>query len=146
MSGMFFAFSNFIVLALSKLPANYGSAAMQSVNITRINPCFLAVYLGTALCSLTTAIVAGLNIERPGAVWAVAGGLVYLTGCLFVTIWFNTPLNNNLAELDLEQSDDYPKWREYIESWLPWNHVRTVSTLVSTTAYIIALTQLRGES
>ena len=48
MAGVFFAFSAFVMNALARLPAAAGIAAMQSINITVINPLFMTVFLGTA--------------------------------------------------------------------------------------------------
>ena len=50
--GIFFAFSNFIMKALAKLPAAEGIAAMQSINVVVLNKWFLGVFTGTALVSL----------------------------------------------------------------------------------------------
>ena len=45
MAGLLFAFSNFVMKALTRLPPEQGMAAMQLINVTIINPvssyCFL---------------------------------------------------------------------------------------------------------
>ncbi|WP_251959094.1 hypothetical protein [Nostoc commune] len=48
MAGVFFAFSTFVMNALARLQPVQGIVAMQSINITVINPLFMAVFLGTA--------------------------------------------------------------------------------------------------
>ncbi len=45
MAGLFFTFSNFAMKALLKLPPSSGAAAMQSINITIINPWFPAIFM-----------------------------------------------------------------------------------------------------
>ncbi|MGH7600945.1 MAG: hypothetical protein ACREOI_31695, partial [bacterium] len=45
-AGVFFAFSAFVMKALSRLPPSEGIAAMQSINVAVINPVFLTVFLG----------------------------------------------------------------------------------------------------
>lgn len=47
MAGVFFAFSSFVMNALARLQPTQGIAAMQSINITVINPLFMAPFLGT---------------------------------------------------------------------------------------------------
>ncbi len=141
MSGLFFTFSNFAMQAFGELPPNYGSAAMQSVNVRIINPQFLTVFLGTAIISLISVVFAGLNWEQPGSAWILAGGLLYLGGCMFITIRFNIPLNDQLATLDPEGPGIIPRWQAYAASWLPWNHVRTFSTLAATAAFAVSLTK-----
>ncbi|MEH2408541.1 anthrone oxygenase family protein [Nostoc sp.] len=54
-AGVFFAFSTFVMNALARLQPAQGITAMQSINITVINPLFMAVFLGTAAaCILLT--------------------------------------------------------------------------------------------
>ena len=50
--GVFFAFSSFVMKALSRLPAAEGIAAMQSINVVVLNPSFLGAFMGTAILSL----------------------------------------------------------------------------------------------
>ena len=79
-AGVFFAFSAFIMAGLARLPAPQGIAAMQSINITVINPVFMAVFLGTAVLSAAMIVLALLNWSDPRAVKLLAGGLLYLYG------------------------------------------------------------------
>ena len=46
--GIFFAFSAFVMKALNRLPPAQGIAAMQSINVTVINPLFMTAFFGTA--------------------------------------------------------------------------------------------------
>jgi uncharacterized membrane protein len=58
-AGLFFAFSSFVMTALSRLPPPAGISAMQSINVAVLNPVFFAAFFGTAaLCILL--IIAGL--------------------------------------------------------------------------------------
>ena len=142
MSGLFFTFSNFLMKALATLPPNYGSSAMQSINVTIINPWFLMVFLGTAVCSLASLVLAILNWDQPGVGWVLGGAIFYLAGCMVVTVCFNIPLNDQLAAIDPEDSTSFIVWQEYLARWMPWNHVRTVATLGATTAFMVALYRL----
>ena len=47
-AGVFFAFSSFVMKALSRIPAAQGIAAMQSINVVVLNPVFLGVFFGAA--------------------------------------------------------------------------------------------------
>jgi uncharacterized membrane protein len=42
-AGVFFAFSNFVMNALSRLSPAQGIAAMQSINLTLTNPLFMTI-------------------------------------------------------------------------------------------------------
>ncbi len=57
--GVFFAFSVFVMRALTDLPPAQGILAMQRVNIPVINPLFLGVFLGSAALLGVTAYVGG---------------------------------------------------------------------------------------
>src|SRR4029079_9599769 len=98
-AGIFFAFSAFIMTALARLPAQGGIAAMQSINVAVLNPVFFAAFFGTAALSLVLAIAALLWWSEPGALYLLAGSLLYLVGTILVTIVFNVPLNNRLASV-----------------------------------------------
>jgi uncharacterized membrane protein len=139
MAGLFFVFSNFAMRALAQLPANYGCAAMQAINVKIINPWFLALFLGTGICSLLSLALAALNMNKPASTWIISGSLLYLVGCLVITFACNVPLNNKLAAIDPEHPGSPAQWQEYVDQWTPWNHVRTIATLAATTAFIIAV-------
>jgi uncharacterized membrane protein len=94
------ALSAFVMAALRRLPAEDGIAAMQSINVTVLNPLFLTVFFGTAALSFALAIAALLRWSEPGAFYLSAGSLLYLLGTIFVTMAFNVPLNNRLAVMN----------------------------------------------
>ena len=43
-AGVFYAFSTFVMAALARMPPEQGIAAMNSINVTVINPWFFAVF------------------------------------------------------------------------------------------------------
>jgi uncharacterized membrane protein len=141
MAGLFCAFSNFVMKALSTLPADRGIAAMQSINIEIVNPVFLIVFLGTAVACLVVLFSTLGKWQNPGAIYAIVGSLCYLIGAILVTFVFNIPRNNVLAGLDPTSTDSINIWHEYLVSWTNWNHVRSISTLAAATAFTIALRQ-----
>ena len=51
-SGLFFAFSTFIMKALDRLPVDHGIATMQSINRTVLNYSFFVVFIGTTLTTV----------------------------------------------------------------------------------------------
>ncbi len=96
-AGVFFAFSTFVMNALARLQAKEGIAAMQSINITAINPLFMVALFGTAAACIFLAVSSLLNWQQPGAAYLLVGSLLYLVGTVLVTIAFNVPLNDALA-------------------------------------------------
>jgi uncharacterized membrane protein len=137
-AGAFFAFSSFVMQALGRLSPAEGAAAMQSINITVINPAFMTALFGTGLLSLVVAVWA-LTSWDDRAPWAVAGAALYLVGTIGVTMVANVPRNNRLAALAPE--DAGAVWADYLRSWTGWNSVRTAAALAAAALLIVALTE-----
>ena len=129
--GVFFAFSTFVMKALSQLPAATGVAAMQRINVVVLNPLFLGAFFGTALLAIACAVVSLVAWGSPESALALAAGLVYLAGAFIVTIAFNVPRNERLAKLDPQSSEAADYWSAYLREWSFWNHVRTAAALLS---------------
>jgi uncharacterized membrane protein len=140
--GIFFAFSNFVMKALARIPPASGIAAIQSINIVVLNPLFLTLFLGTAGVCLTLMIVAAWQWRAPGAICWVAGGILYLLGTVMVTAAFNVPRNDALARIDASAPEAAATWRGYVSSWTSWNHVRTTAALTAAALFTFALNQL----
>ena len=136
--GIFFAFSNFVMPGLARIPAAQGVAAMQSINVTVLNPLFFAVFFGTAALCLALAALAIFR-GAPGAPWLVVGAALYLAGCILVTMAGNVPLNQALAPLAPDSAAAADLWARYLERWTLWNHVRTAASLAASAAFILAL-------
>lgn len=138
-AGVFFAFSTFVMKGLGQLKEADGIAAMQSINLTVINPVFLGVFMGTALASLACVAAALLNWSDPGAVFLLSGGMLYFIGSFMVTGAFNIPRNNALAALNPADPAGPRFWRNYLRDWTAWNHVRMFASLAALVALLIAL-------
>jgi uncharacterized membrane protein len=139
MAGVFFAFSTFIMRALARLQPAQGIAAMQSINRTVINPWFLGVFLGTAAVCILLAGAALWQWQQPGTVYLLAGSLLYLIGTVLVTMVFNVPMNEALANVDPASNDASSHWASYLARWTAWNHVRTAAAVLGTASFTLAL-------
>jgi uncharacterized membrane protein len=138
-AGVFFAFSTFVMKALARLQPTQGIAAMQSINITVINPSFMLAFLGTAAACFFLTISSLLKWHQPSAIYLFLGSLFYLVGTVGVTIAFNVPLNDALAKVKPDSTDGANLWSSYLTNWTFWNHIRTVSALTATVLFAIAL-------
>jgi uncharacterized membrane protein len=141
-AGAFFAFSTLVIKALSRLPPAQGIAAMQSINVTAINPWFLGgLFAPAAGCALLAALAA-LSWHEPGAGLRLAGGLIYLAGAIGVTAAANVPMNDALATLAPDAADAAARWSRYVVDWTAWNHVRAATSLAA--ALLLTLALLTG--
>ncbi len=138
-AGVFFAFSTFVMSALARLQPAQGIAAMQSINITVINPWFMTAFLGTAVTCLFLGISSLLKWNQPGAAYLLVGSLLYIVGAFGVTIVFNVPLNDALATVKPASTDGMNLWASYLTNWTFWNHIRTIAALAASVSMILAL-------
>jgi uncharacterized membrane protein len=138
-AGVFFAFSTFVMKALAQQPPDRGIAAMQSINITVINPWFMTVFLGTAVACLGLAGFSLFQWPQHGAIYLLAGSLLYFIGTFLVTIVGNVPLNDALAKVEPTSSEGVQIWATYLTNWTAWNHVRTIAAIAAATFLTITL-------
>lgn len=137
-SGVFYAFSTFVMAALARLPAPNGIAAMQSINVAVINPWFLAAFYGTAAGCVVLTVTTLLTRQRDGsAVYLLAGSSLYLAGVVGVTFLFNVPRNDALAAVDPGSASGAGLWAAYVAGWTGWNHVRTLAAVLAATAFVL---------
>jgi len=139
MSGTFFAFSNFVMKSLARLPSKEGIAAMQSINIVVINPVFMIVFMGTALLSVAIVGWSWLHLGSVGVLYFALGAVSYLAGTFMVTITGNVPLNNQLATVSAAAPESVEVWDHYVRRWSLWNHVRTVAPAVAVVFFLFGL-------
>jgi uncharacterized membrane protein len=138
-AGVFFAFSTFVMKALGRLPAAQGVAAMQSINVTVVNPLFMGALFGTALTCAVLVVASIVEWGDPYAVYLLAGGLVYLVGVILVTIAYHIPRNNALDAVDPNSPDAASYWARFLREWTAANHVRTLGALAAAALLTIAL-------
>jgi len=137
--GVFFAFSSFVMPGLARMPAAGGIAAMNSINVTAVTPLFMTALFGTALVCLIVGIGAAMGWAQSNSLWLAAGSVVYLAGIVMVTIVFNVPLNDALAAVDPAGANGAGLWSRYLDEWVMWNHVRTVTGMAALACFIAAL-------
>lgn len=139
MAGTFFAFSNFIMPALGKVPAEQGIAAMQSINRVVLNPVFFLVFMGTAAVSLVLGLLVLPSLRELPAILMLVAALLYIVGCFGVTAVFNVPLNNALEAVHAASPEGAQLWQRYLVDWVFWNTVRTILPLTGVGLFMAAL-------
>ena len=142
--GIFYAFSSFVMTALSRVPAAAGMPVMQSINVAVLNRSFLGLFMGTAAISLLVAVVAIVAWGTPPAPFWLAGAIVYLGGTFAVTAFGNVPLNDRLARASLIDPESLAFWEHYLDRWTWLNTVRTVAATAAASMFVIGLMRHGG--
>ena len=141
--GIFFGFSTFIMKALGRVPSAEGIRAMQSINVTVMNPLVMGVFLGTAVLSVVLVVLVLIDRSaEPLPHWFFVGGLNYAIGTFLVTGLANVPLNDRLAAATPENTDAGRLWSVYLKRWTFWNHVRTAAAVLAALCFALGLRQL----
>jgi uncharacterized membrane protein len=138
-AGAFFAFSTFVMAALGRQSDTEGIRAMQTINVTVINPWFMTALFGTGAGSVALVVAALVDWDVSHGPYLVAAGAAYLFGCVGVTMAFNVPRNNELARQEPASGDAREVWRRYLVEWTAWNTVRTIASLAAAAALIGAM-------
>ena len=138
-AGIFFAFSSFVMAALGRLPSDHGIAAMNAINVTVINPGFFLAFFGTAALCLAAAAGVALRWTAGSGSLVLLASVIYLAGCIAVTMLRNVPLNNALAAVTPGTPEAGALWARYLSEWTFWNTVRTVAPIVSAVLFTLAL-------
>lgn len=162
MAGLYFAFSTFVMRALSGMPVAAGAMAMQTINRVILRSPFMPLFGGTTAISvaLLAAVVFvwskdvtwtafGPALLTEPTVWSVAdlsvsapvfgAGLVYFIGMFLCTGLFNVPLNEELDAVDPASHEGAAVWRAYVRQWTRWNHVRALSSGLACLLFIYAI-------
>lgn len=130
--GVFLAFSDFIMRALTNTGGIAGIEAMQSINRAVFRWVFMALFLGMVPVSLVISGYSALNSGSPAMLLMSLAGLIYLIGCFGVTIVFNVPMNETLEGMDLSADATRHYWAStYLPRWTFWNTIRTVACLTA---------------
>jgi len=143
-SGVFLAFSDFVMKSLAIAQPSVGIISMQLINRKVYGSLFLIILMGFAACSLILAYIALVYLTGSASSWVLAGSGIYLLGVFLVTVVFNVPMNNKLDALDHSTLATANYWKTYASSWTMWNHVRTLSSAAAAICFLVATILLAG--
>lgn len=120
MVGLYFIFSNTVMASLKNIPN--GADVMVEINQVILNPIFMSIFVVSGIGSAYLAV-----FSQDALRWS---GGIFFVGTTLVTMLKNVPLNNKLRDAK-EEKQRANVWDEYLQKWVFWNHVRTVSAMVS---------------
>ncbi len=137
-SGVFLAFSDFVMKSLALANPEGGIEAMQIINRKVYGSVFLSLFMGMAPISLLIAGYAYFRLSGPVQSWIIAGAALYLVGAFLVTMVFNVPMNQRLDAMDSSAPETVAYWVKYARHWTFWNHVRTLACAGATLCFLVA--------
>ena len=138
--GVFLAFSDFVMRSLAMTGGHGGIEAMQMINREVFRWVFMALFLGLAAVSVVIAAYGAFALVGPAGMLIMLAGLAYLIGCFGVTVFFNVPLNETLAGMEMSHKSTRDYWiQTYVPRWTFWNSVRTMACAVSAALLLFGL-------
>jgi len=143
-SGVFLAFSDFIMRSLNRTTAPAtGIETMQVINREVFRWVFMFLLLGMSALSPFLIGYAYLHMVGSASVLIMTGGALYLVGVFAVSLVFNVPMNSRLDTMDYAGAEAAAYWANtYMPRWTFWNHVRTISSAGSAILYLLACVSL----
>lgn len=138
-SGVFLAFSDFVMRSLSAASPRSGIEAMQLINRKVYKSIFLVGLLGMAPVAAALAVYAWIAIQGPAQTWFIAGGAIYVIGTFLVTMLGNVPMNQRLDAMATDGAPARDYWTTYARFWTLWNHVRTAASALAAASFLIGL-------
>ena len=130
-AGVYFAFSTFIMPAFAKIETTQSIAAMNSINKIILHSLFMPLFFGSSIISVVLIIFSFIHWGEDGSALTFITGIIYFIGMFLCTVVFNVPLNNALARTALNENNTQQIWSHYLKGWTKWNHLRTVSSLIT---------------
>ncbi|GAA1352898.1 anthrone oxygenase family protein [Streptomyces beijiangensis] len=128
-SGVFYAYSTSVMLALGDTGDRTFIEVMQRLNDRIQNPVFFLAFFG----ALVLTGISYWQLRKTAARWWVLAALVLYAAVFLLTSGVNVPLNDQLAHAgDPARIADPGAVREKFEgAWVAWNHVRGVLSIAA---------------
>jgi uncharacterized membrane protein len=109
---------------------------MNSINEVILHSWFMPLFIGSTIIALLLVIISLKNWTGSTSILLFMAGIIYIFGMFLCTAVFNVPLNNELAQITPDSPNAYQIWNDYLKNWTKWNHLRTLSSLLSSILYI----------
>ncbi len=138
-SGILYGFSDFIMRALNKLPAQSAIDAMNCINVSVYKSVFMVLFMSLAPISIGIAIFSVITLGWSGAGIIIAAASCYIVGMFMMTGMGNVPLNEKLKSFSANTyGSSKHAWDQYYVKWTRLNTLRSVFGLLSSVGFIVA--------
>jgi uncharacterized membrane protein len=142
-SGVFLAFSDFVMRALRKAMPAAGIEVMQIINREVFSTAFMILLVGMSILSPAGAAFAYFEMSGLAAFHIVWAGSIYFVGVFGVTLLFHVPMNQRLDRQTHSSAEAQTYWQvQFYPRWTLWNHVRTIAAGAAAIGYFLACISL----
>jgi len=146
-AGLFYGYDCSVVNGLGNLENDVYLQSFQSINKIIQNPYFFVSFMGCLLVLPFATWVSYGNSGPATFYLLLSATIIYLMGVFGVTIFFNIPLNEELAKFSISTAteNEISTMRKIFEN--PWNKyhaIRTVSSIISFSLTIISLLKFKS--
>jgi uncharacterized membrane protein len=130
-AGLLYSYSTSVNPGLKALPDNEYIRAMQSINTAIQNPVFFIAFMGLLLLFPFTTYLLYNQVSKNSFYLFALAMAIYFIGVFGVTMFFNVPLNEQLAKFSLSTAsqNEISAMRELFEK--PWNRYHAIRTILS---------------
>ncbi len=140
-AGFFYAYAVSVIRGLDALEPQAAINAMQSINATVRNPLFAPAFFGALAVTGVTATLFVLHRRDTTSFLVLGAAALYGLGGLWLTMFWNVPLNNALAlkAVPLDQASALEIWLNYRNPWMVGNTLRMVFSFGALILLLLAL-------
>lgn len=132
-AGFFYAYQVSVIWGLDAVEPQVAIRAMQGINAEVRNFWFAPSFFGSLVAPIAMLGMAWLSRQRADAAILAGVALLYATGAFALTLWWNVPLNEALAQVVTPANTDEAAqiWQSYRDAWMVGNSLRTVTAFVA---------------
>ncbi len=141
-TGVFVAFSFFIMPAVRDLSSGAGIEAMQALNRFAPAP-FTIVGFGTAVLCVVVMAYGARTWRTASGRWLLGGAVLYLIAAIVVTFAASVPISYTIDTLDPSSTNAGARWDELYTQWIWANHLRALGSLGAAVALVTGLRSQR---
>jgi uncharacterized membrane protein len=142
LAGLFYGYDCSVIKGLGNLQDDAYLQAFQSINRAIQNPYFFMSFMGSLLVLPVASWFGYNNYNAVTFYLLLSASFVYFIGVFGVTIFFNVPLNEQLANFSTSTATEteIAVMRKVFEnSWNRYHTIRTAAAIVAFTLTILSL-------
>jgi uncharacterized membrane protein len=138
-AGLLYSYSTSVNPGLKTLPGNEYIRAMQSINTAIQNPVFFISFIGLLLLFPFTTYLLYNHVPKGSFYLFALAMAIYFIGVFGITMFFNVPLNEQLARFSLSTAsqNEISAMRKLFEK--PWNRYHTIRTILSIVSFALTI-------